>query len=196
MVQRWTPKPDLVLEWGIRASDSELEWLNWIAENAPTKGPLYPRQASRESTTIKDALLEGYDVEIPESAIGRAWLTRWTSQIAQYRGSVPIQKKQGNATHVRISQASKERVITLLQAEMARRHCLQPANNGPESLKNYSDIWWVQCVRGAPTIIDIEYCAPEGGTTIPAFDLFREGCCQGAAWGYRNGTWELILVWL
>lgn len=197
VTQHWIPYPDPALEWGLRSMDSEAEWLNWISWNAPKSGPRAPRRDQPAPQTIKDALLEGCTVETPTSEPGRAWVDRWMASVAQYRGAAIVPDRREAACHVRVRSISRDAAVSRFTAEHPGARPLRTnLRNWSDTLQAYSDIWIVELKSTPPLVVDVENCSETVHPSVPGFDLFREGECRAVAWGFRQGEWELIQVWL
>lgn len=198
VVQRWIPNPDPVLEWGLRAAESELEWLNWIAWNAPKTGPRSPRRELLAPQSIKEALISGYTIDPPDLPEEQAWVNRWTAAVAQYRGTSVDLKRAGELCRVHVRSTPRDAVIAAFtESSPPGRGLRSDVSNWTDLLKDYSDIWIARLDDKTPNpTIEIRHCGSGKDPAIPGFDLFREGSCKSAAWGYRNGNWELLQVWL
>jgi len=196
VTQHWIPYPDPVLEWGVRALDSEIEWLNWISWDAPTSGPRSPRKTLPPAQTIKDALISGCIIDPATSLAGQAWLTRWMTSISQYRGAAVASGRTHAPCHVQETTVTRDTLISCLAAERVGARPLEDGQNWAERLKDYSDLWIVELESAPQLTVSVKHCSDLASPAIPAFDLFREGGCRAVAWGLRDGTWELIQVWL
>jgi hypothetical protein len=198
--EEWVDIPDHRTMWGMRALASQRRWMQWIMKQArnPVRLADQRNTGSLNSATVKNALLRGF-VFTPSSApSAQAWVQRWTDMLRLYRGAAPASPStQMKATQVEVRELSAAHFKDELAKGWGSGRPQLPASaQVAAAAETYTELFGIRLTLGTPDRVEI-WCESRGDSTqLPAVDLFREGCCQAAVWGLREGRWELIQVWL
>ena len=198
--EEWVDKPDHRSMWGMRAVASQSRWMQWISEQArnPVRLADQRSKGSLNRDTVKNTLLRGFVLAPGSDPIAQAWGARWTEMLRVYRGAEPdATKMPATATRVEVRALSGVEFKDELKTGFgSARPQLPDSEQRAADTERYNALFGIRLTAGSPDRVEV-WCDSRGGADkLPPVDLFREGCCQAALWGLRDGRWELIQVWL
>lgn len=197
--EEWVDRPDHHMVWGMRAAVGQRRWVEWVTEQARNGSRLAMRKSlGAAAQTIKSALIRGYRIEPPSEPIARSWLANWYGELRKYRGEPnPRGASLERASSVEVKVHALRDFVRRIEAGFGyRRPVLPQFSSLAECASAYDILFGIRFEPGEPDRVEVWLDERTPVDRLPPADLFREGCCEAALWGWRNGRWESIQVWL
>jgi hypothetical protein len=203
-IESYWPTPWVSMPWGERDNTIMKKWLGWINNKASTNAinhqPDHASKTIKPLASVKEALLQGFQIEPTNDAFFSQWQAGWELALATYRGA-GRSLLTGNDVRTSVT----FRVLSNAETSYDRIKEMMPGNPVLEKhelseveVERSSILFGFRLVASpAWNASGVELIRSDfSNITPPSMDLLLDGCCRGALWKYDRNTWVLVDVWL
>lgn len=186
--ERWLSDPDPVMEWGMRGTEAQREWMLWMRR----QNPLNPARAVPHEGTesVQELLLKGFQVKTDGSSLADAWADKWHAMLSTYRGDFPSASAFDPKVLVTITQVGVASLPVLIRTALGQT-LLSPATTA--AAISSCEGWMMIGMSG--NSIAVHLSDNLAANDSPPIDILKEGCARGVLWIKRGQRWLVVQVW-